>query len=648
MPRRTSQGRGPRLAKNPQLSGLANVDALIGKGRFADARRALLALERNAPDAPALISRRLMVARGLRDMGDYAAQLDRLSKLRPDDPEVAFGLAISAQMQGHLATARRRLAGFVERWPAHEHAEEARAQSAELDELLAANWRELGFAGEPDLELMAGSEQVQQLVIRGAWPEAVRLAEQTLARSPQLVPLRNNLSLIYQNLGQLDRAIAEAETVLAVQPANLHALGNLTRFQVLAGRLADGAATAERLKAIPVDRVEVALKQAEALSFLGDDAGVLAAFQQAERLDQRDIPPAERALLLHLVAAASLRQGDSVGARKRWQRAVELQPGFHLAADNLADLRRPIDERNAPWAYSIEYWISRAVLEELIAAMRQGPRDDEEAATAIARDFLARRPELTALAPLLLERGDGATREFMLRLASMARTPELLAALRDFATGPHGPSRLRIEAAQYSIRAGLLPGGAVPFWVDGRQSETIMLGFEISYEPIEHDTPPEVMKLQGEGAMAMRAGQFKRAETLFKQALALRPDDPTLVNNLAGAYNQMGRADEAEALMRAVFDQHPDYLFARTNIAMFLIRDGKADEAQALLDPLLSRAKLHASEFAAIAAAQVQVLLAQDKLKGAESWLEMLVRALPDSPNLPVLRAMVRDAKRRR
>lgn len=84
-----------------------------------------------------------------------------------------------------------------------------------------------------------------------------------------------------------------------------------------------------------------------------------------------------------------------------------------------------------------------------------------------ARRFLRKHPEIIAVVPMLLERGDERGREFALLLARTANTPELLEALKDFALSQHGPDQLRMEAAQVASQAGLLPPGPMRQWLGG-------------------------------------------------------------------------------------------------------------------------------------------------------------------------------------
>lgn len=644
MNRRSSRGRGPKGPASPLQAGLARVDELMDAGQHIDAVKLLTELERRHPDNPDVLLRMLDMAIMADNVPAILSTAAPLARLRPGDPAVALNLAIARLKSRQIALARRAFAGFVARWPAHEQAEHARRQADELSAYLTVLWAENGLGGPPDFDLMARNEEVQELIARGEWQQAARLAEQALRARPDFVALRNNLSLVYQNLGQLERAIAAAREVLARDERNLHALANLTRFLVLGGRLDEAGATAEALRAIPALNVDVAVKQAEALSFLGDDAGVLAVFERVQKLKDRDDDPGASALLHHLAAVASFRQGKELAARRRWQKALELSPGLELAAANLADLELPVDERHAPWPYSIEYWLQRATIEELIREIRTQRGD--EALTRTGRRFLQRHPHVGALVPLLLERGDRLAREFAVRLGGLARTPELLAALAAFAVSKAGPTQLRLQAAQFAQQGGAMANGTMRFWQRGEWRESILFGVELHDEAQPHDLPPEIYALQREAALALNAGDAKRSERLLRQALERAPDDPSLLNNLGATYSQLGQLQEAEAIVRRLAAEHPDYLFGITNLVPYLIEEGKLAEAQALLNPLLQRRRMHFGEFGALAGAQINLLIAEGKLDGAQSWLEMWERASPDHPNLDIYRGWLRDARR--
>src|SRR5207237_10520180 len=148
-------------------------------------------------------------------------------------------------------------------------------------------------------------------------------------------------------------------------------------------------------------------------------------------------------------------------------------------------------------------------------------------------------PVLPSLIPSLLGRGDPRARELALRLALMAETPELLAALRDFALSQRGPDEQRIEAAHAVVDAGLLPAGPTRLWLQGEWREVLLMGFEITDEPTPQGHGPQVEAWHAEALAALHQGEAEQAERLLTQALQLEPDHPSLLHNLAATYEMM-------------------------------------------------------------------------------------------------------------
>ncbi len=521
---------------------------------------------------------------------------------------------------------------FVQRWPDHERAQHVRETIADLKERMPSLLTEMGLTGSDGSDMAALHEKAQFCLGQGDLKRARQLEEQILERHPDFVPALNNLGQIHWLAGRLDQAIASAERVIGLEQDNLHALSNLTRYYCLAGRTGDAQELLKELKEVQSDRVDTWVKKAEAMSYLGDDQGVLDVFASAKQTGHLESPLADPQLY-HWAAVAAMRLGREKEARRYWQQAKKLAPNFKVVQENLDDLDRPIGERHAPWPFALVNWVGRQALVAMVKQIEKSRGRGERAVKLSFQRYLRRYPGVSHLAPLLLDRGDPPGREFALRIAVTAQTPELLAALRDFALGQRGPDAMRHEAAQVVSQEGLLPDGPVRLWRQGEWREVLLMGFEIHGEALwEH--APQVEQWMDEAMMALDQGNGDRAERLLLQALEAEPGTPDILNNLATAYGRQGREQEGETILRQLVERHPDYLFARTTLARLSIERGEIEEAESLLEPLMSRKSFHFAEFSTFTATQFHLFLAMGQPEVARAWLEMWATVAPDDPAL--------------
>jgi tetratricopeptide (TPR) repeat protein len=625
------------------VEGLEQAEQLMKKKRWTGARETLQDLDRRYPGQPAILTHLVNVYYELEDIRRYQSAVERLLKVEPDNADATLGLAGSYLQTLRPVLALRTFRAFLERWPDHARAADARGTIADLEATMPQVFAELGMAdGEATWELAIQHEEMQVHLAQGRFSQVHQTAEAILRHHPHFAPALNNLSLAYWAEGRMDRAIASAERVLTFEPDNVHALSNLVHFMCLARRMEQARDYADRLRASTAPASEKALKQMEAFTFLGDDEIVLALFDQAAGTGEREERLANP-MLYHLAAVALLRLGREAQARQAWEQALKIQPGFDLARENLDDLRRPVGERHAPWPFPLSSWINQKALVDLESSFKRArPRHGEKGIGPAARRYLKKHPEVVSLLPILLERGDPHARELAVMLIRMAHTPELLEALRAFALGPHGPDTMRIEAANFLSQQGVLPAGQARLYVNGEWQELLLIGFEIGDESEDEEAfPPRVKEMAEQAALALQERHWQQAEQLLNQALTLLPGSPGLLNNLAVAYQLQGRAEEARALIRESHQRHPDYLFARVNLAQMAIRDGELARAHALLEPLLRRKKLHFSEFGSLCAAFIELYLAEDMREGARTWFEMWESADPENPDLAAYRLRV-------
>ncbi len=642
---RRGKSRSARSAENKLYRSLYEVDNLLESEKYLEALRALQELDHLFPDHEDVLRGLASAYHGLKDKDGYQYANERLIKLAPDDPDVALGLAGAYMTNLHPVLALRGFRRFLERWPEDERAAEVRETIAYLERMSSDRLRALGFHEEEFDELGALHDESQLLMEYGRYAEARRVAEKLIERKPKFAAVRNNLSLMYAMEGNPDAAIAVAQEALGIEPENYHTFGNLVRFHVQRGQIEQARHYAERLKlTVDEEMVDIWPKKTEALCYLGDDQGVVEVFSQAENSEHRDLLKFVP-LTFHFVAVAEMRLGNEEKARELWQRAIDVAPSLGLARENLDDLNKPVAERHAPWPFHLTSWISRPTVDELIGQIKSAAeRGGDDAVTSAVRRYFEQHPEIAAMVPILFDRGDPMGRDMAMQLVTLAKTPEMFAALRDFALSQRGPDQMRLRAAQIARKEGLLPEGAVRLRVRGKWQNVIQTTNEIHFEPLFKHSP-EVNRLMVKGIELSRKGDSVRSEQLFKQALELAPDSPDILNNLASAYSLQGRSDESDELIRQIHQQHPDYLFGTTNLANIHIENSEFDKAAELVKPLITRKRMHHEELLAVIETNIHLHVAKGEPEYARLWLETWEKIDPDDPELQKwrLRIELRD-----
>jgi tetratricopeptide (TPR) repeat protein len=519
------------------------------------------------------------------------------------------------------------------RYPENEQAAQAGQAQEKLESMMEQILVDLELPGDNPLSLAVEHDRIRANLEHGEFREARQAAQNFLKHTPNFVPVLNNLSQLDFIEGNFESAIATTHQVLALEPDNFQASGNLTRYLYLTGQQEEARQQAAHLKTIESKFEEAWLKKAETFTYLGDDQRVLETFQAAEQAGALETLASP--MLYHFAAVAALRQGDEKRAKKYWQQTLKIDPNFGLARQNLADLKGPVEQRHAPWPFWFQQWISQKARTDLGKYLEPAvKRNKKDALDRAMRRYWQQHPEILHLIPILLERGDPEGREFAVSLASLIQTPELLTALKNFVLSQHGPDALRHQALQTVSTAGLLSEGPVRMWLKGDWQEIFSMNFEIYEEPVEKGYPEEMEPLLTEAMDALYEERLPEAERLFKEALEIVPNDPSLLNNLGLVYDKQGRKKEVEAIIRQVHQENPDYFFGIIGVANLHIRKGETDQAEELLKPLLTQKRLHYSEFAAMCMAHIQLYLKRGLPEGAETWVKMWSDVDPDHPNL--------------
>ncbi|MCG3121329.1 MAG: Beta-barrel assembly-enhancing protease [bacterium] len=585
-----------------------------------------------------------MLAMQLEDHHEMLEPAIRLVELQPYVPAHHFNLHGVYMQNVFVALALQTGHDFLRRWPDLDLGNDIRKDIETFTPFLKEEAVKHAFPEDKWLEYMALHDRVQVALRRNRLAEVERLAADLLKALPHFVPAYNNRSLAYFANGQMQEAIADERKALEIDPDNVHALGNLTRFLRLNNQLAEAKTIAERLKNAAPAGTNVWAKKAEAFSYLLDDATVLQVVEQAEQAGELWSKHADP-FLLHLGGVAAARLGDEKRARQLWEAGLQNNPGWRRTRENLDDLEKPLGEREGAWPFETADWFSRRLYDDLINTFARvaGSKTDKKLEET-ARRFIEKHPHLMPLVPILLERGDPSGRQVILAFAEIAETAESIEILKNFAHGPHGPDKLRFKALQFlQERQIIKPGEKISFWSRGEQTTIFAMNWRIDDTPYEK-LPPAAQEPARLGFMAMQKQDMEEARKFLTKALVSAPHSASLQFNLATIEAYEGQIASAIAKVRKLAVQHPKYSFAHCKLALHALANDRIAEAHDYLKPVMALEHLHADEF--INLCQAQILLAvigDQKFEAAKQWLEMWERFAPDHPKLEIFRPLTKD-----
>jgi tetratricopeptide (TPR) repeat protein len=91
------------------------------------------------------------------------------------------------------------------------------------------------------------------------------------------------------------------------------------------------------------------------------------------------------------------------------------------------------------------------------------------------------------------------------------------------------------------------------------------------------------------GVEHFQKGEFDRASADFEAALALVPDNFTLLYNLGECYDHLGQNERAEKFYRLCLQQQPNDAGCRHALTVLLVQRGRMTEAQQMAQDWLAR-----------------------------------------------------------
>ena len=94
---------------------------------------------------------------------------------------------------------------------------------------------------------------------------------------------------------------------------------------------------------------------------------------------------------------------------------------------------------------------------------------------------------------------------------------------------------------------------------------------------------PDWKVVSARGTVLAKQGKYRDAVPYFERALALAPDQPSVLNNLALAYAMDGHAEKAEPMLRKAVQNNSADPKVSQNLALVLGLQGKSEDAKSVI-----------------------------------------------------------------
>lgn len=445
--------------------------------------------------------------------------------------------------------------------------------------------------------------------------------------------LRNNRALARFAKGDVAGALEEFEANWQAQPLNLFALERMIRLRFWCRGRDHAAGLATPLKATTPQRAEDALGKLTGLILLGEWDAAEACWLAASTGDywiarNKDM----RGLFDYAGAVVGLRRGKPANARERLQLAGKASASHQP----IVDLDRDLVSGSATEGCVVEVgeimaWFPVSWFQRLID-LRNAAKSEVE--TKIRQHFATCDAHADYLGLAVEFGGKNASAIALAILQQRARQGDQAAKeqLVSLLTRPCGPDTHRTRLLNWLSEEKLIVSGTpMPMLARGKVTDVKPMSFRLTPEPTrDNPYPRDVQQLYEQMLNFLHARQLDKAHALATEISLKQPDVAMSHGNLALVKEALKHSEaEVEAVFRKALELDGDYTFARAGLTRVLARRGDLEAARAMMEPVLSRAEYHFSEWRTILLAQRELALAQGETASVKS-IDQSLRDLED------------------
>lgn len=370
--------------------------------------------------------------------------------------------------------------------------------------------------------------------------------EQAIKDVPTAVPPRVNLARIYSMRGDLPRAEKALSEILEVEPSNRAALRTLVELLTAENKTDEAIKYVRAARKIAPEAIALVVTEAALLARKADFAGAFYVMEQV---------PLEAALSPTLLTARAqilLVQDKKQEAADAYKQILQNNPGDQTTRGRLVDVLLALDKGEA----------AQQLVEQGLA---QSPGNSTLLQTAVALAYRLKGLDAAlALADKLLHD------PINLPTARLFKG-NLYMAARDF---PKAVDAFRAEMQNQPF-SGVVISLAGALRAAGKPEE----GIRVLQDWVAKQADPTVAEVLS--SVDIEAGRYDAAQKGLESVLAVRPNDPIALNNLAWIYAQHGDK-RARPLAQKAYLLSPTSQAADT-LGWILTNEGDSQLGAALL-----------------------------------------------------------------
>ena len=512
----------------------------------------------------------LVKALGLMREGDEPSAkqlLAEIERTHPNYPPVHFYQAILYMQELFPAHVLRiinkiRNMGTLD----DESQEELSVMEEASRELLMTSARELNVPLERMEKASWYHEAAQEKMNVGQWSVSEQMTREALRVIPNWVSPRNNRSYVLYFIGRVNEAIAEAGSILAQYPDNLHTLKNLIIFHTGLGEDEKAREYSTRmtghLETLPPDADEVDMIIL-VLGLLQDEEKLWALAQKYLNSDMDTLMETS----WYALGVAAIRRGRLKEAVKLLEKIESIYPPAAPLAMEARKSRRtgkPLQVKPAlPGAVLL---LPAAVINEMTEIM--GKHTAEELPRHVQKkleEYIQKKPfVVNGLFRLLTE---PQASEIIPGLLLALNQPQVDARLRAFALGDVGTKQQRLNVLSALTQAGReVPPSPIRFWDEeiGEWRDVDFTSQTLS-DDIELNISPKASLW---AQKAQDAKDVSEKIGFWRKAVEVDPKSGYAVHMLGVLLVQNGQKEEGQQVARRAIEVDPGYIFAYANLAL--------------------------------------------------------------------------------